>query len=202
MGVPPASTGLQLALRGGVAVPLGDAREGSGMSDAIGVQFPLTIDIGGKPIPEVFLGGYVGGAIGGTAGKVGNSCSQSGFSCTATTFRIGVELQYHIAPAAKTNPWIGYGFGYERLTLSVSQGNDSLTGTFSGLELAHFMGGLDFRLTPTFGIGPFVDFALGQYSSTSSDQTVGGRSQSTSGDIDKKALHEWFMLGMRFTFFP
>jgi hypothetical protein len=199
---PPANTGFQLALRTGIAVPLGESNEGDKMSDVFGVQFPIIADIGAKVIPEIFIGAYVGFGIGGASGNVSDSCSRNGLSCTTTTFRIGAQIQYHIAPAAKVNPWIGYGFGYERSGLSGSKNGDSASVGISGLELAHLMAGVDFRLSNVFGIGPFVDFALGQYSSTSSDSSVNGRSTSTSRDIDKTALHQWFTLGVKFTFFP
>lgn len=77
---PPASTGFQIALRTGIAVPLGESTRDENMSDVFGVQFPILADIGAKVIPEVFVGAYLGFGIGGAAGKLSDSCSQNGLS--------------------------------------------------------------------------------------------------------------------------
>lgn len=67
------------------------------------------------------------------------------------------------------------------------------------------MGGVDFRLDRVFGLGPFVDFSLGEYTGYlfspgeySSDEPPDRSYQ----DIPEKALHEWLMLGIRGVFFP
>ena len=67
-----------------------------------------------------------------------------------------------------------------------------------GFEYAHFMGGVDFRLNDGFGIGPVVDFSIGEYSHAHYDS---GRT-TTDEDIQNKATHEWLTLGVRFVFFP
>jgi hypothetical protein len=58
------------------------------------------------------------------------------------------------------------------------------------------MAGVDFRLTRVFGVGPFADLTVGQYSTTSVD--------GTSADVpsDQKAAHLWLTIGARFVFFP
>jgi hypothetical protein len=71
-----------------------------------------------------------------------------------------------------------------------------------GFEFAHFMAGLDFRLTRVVGIGPFADFAIGQYSRTSSETTINGVTVKSDGDIQNTALHEWLTIGAKFTIFP
>lgn len=77
-------------------------------------------------------------------------------------------------------------------------GGTSVTQSIAGPEFAHLMGGVDFRVSKVFGIGPFLDFSLGQYSSVGGS----GGSSSTSADIKDKALHQWLTLGGKFTFFP
>ena len=60
------------------------------------------------------------------------------------------------------------------------------------------MGGLDFRLSHGFGLGPFVDFSLG--TNTKDDNKV--NSASSSQSIDQTAGHQWLTLGVRGVLFP
>lgn len=59
---------------------------------------------------------------------------------------------------------------------------------------ASSMAGLDVRVSPTFGVGPFVDLDLGQYASDAYP--------SPTRDIEAKALHGWLVLGARLVIFP
>ncbi len=67
---PAARTGFQLAVRAGYAVPMGkfDAGAGEDMSNVFSGQVPFTVDVGAKVTENIFLGGYAGLAVGGTAG--------------------------------------------------------------------------------------------------------------------------------------
>jgi len=177
-----------MALRTGYALPLGKAEEDLEMKDFASGQVPIFIEVGGKPIPHLFIGGYLGFGFGGPAGLLKEAC---GGRCSAASFRIGVEGQLHILPAGLANPWLGYGIGLESIAIGTS-GDDSVG--LAGVELARFSAGVDFRLTKVFGVGPFVDFSMGNYSSIS----VG----SLSADIERQAMHEWLTLGARFVFFP
>jgi hypothetical protein len=57
-------------------------------------------------------------------------------------------------------------------------------------------------LTEYFGIGPFLDIALGQYDVAKSEVNDGGRVQALGGTIRDKSPHAWFILGVRATMFP
>jgi hypothetical protein len=208
---PPARTGFQMALRTGYMVPMGAARglnpnPGPGpsptefaMSDGFSGQVPIFIEIGGKVIPNLFVGGYFGLGFGGAAGQIDTDCKQLGATCAAVSVRFGAELQYHILPAGAVNPWLGYGFGFESIALGISQGGQTWTDSFGGLEFGHFMGGLDFRVSRVFGIGPFVDFSVGQYTKV---HVEGPGLPTTDADIQTKTTHEWLAFGARGTFFP
>ncbi|HEX5098761.1 MAG TPA: hypothetical protein VFV94_04645 [Polyangiaceae bacterium] len=185
---PPAQVGFQMALRTGYAVPLGKAEDDLDMSDFASGQVPIFVEVGGKPIKHLFLGGYMGFGFGGPAGFLKEACNGR---CSAASFRLGIEGQLHMLPAALANPWLGYGIGLESVAVGTS-GDDSIA--FAGVELARFSAGVDFRLTEVFGVGPFVDFSMGNYSSISlGDVSV---------DIPHTTLHEWLTLGARFVFFP
>lgn len=194
---PPARTGFQIAVRPGVAIPMGSVlKDANGkteaMSDSFGPQFSTTIDIGAKIIPQLFLGGYLGVNVGGVGGVLSDACKAANASCSSVSLRIGIEAQYHIIPDGKINPWVGYGIGFESSAFSFASKGLTTSSGIAGPEFAHLMGGVDFRLTKVFGLGPYADLSVAQYTSTS------GSSQ----EIKDKALHEWLTLGVKFIFFP
>jgi len=195
---PPARTGFQLALRTGVSVPLGEVAGNQKMSDTFGVHLPLLVDVGGKVIPQLFVGGYLGVSFGGAGGATGRDCDRDNDSCGALGFRFGAQVQYHILPDRKVNPWVGYGIGYEIQQLSRTRRGNDVTTSLGGFEFAHFLFGVDFRLSRVFGIGPFLDISLGQYGTQSSTTN----NVTSSGPIGSTSVHEWFTLGVRGVFFP
>src|ERR1051325_2757250 len=97
-GAPPPRVGFQMALRTGYAVPMGKVRgsdpvtgstDGFAMSDNFSGQVPICIEIGGKVIPNLFVGGYLGLGFGGSAGQLGALCSQGGLTCVTVGVRFG-----------------------------------------------------------------------------------------------------------------
>jgi hypothetical protein len=199
---PEAHRGFQAALRSGVAIPFGSVTATTAMSDAVGIQVPLILDIGAKPFAPLFIGGYFGIAAGGAAGAIADVCAHLDVSCNGLSLRFGGQVQYNIRPAALVNPWVGFAIGYEIARSSGTNGKNNVENTLSGLEFAHLMAGVDFRLGSAFGIGPFADLALGQYSTAKTVQNAGGRVTTLGGDISDSALHEWVTLGVRGVFFP
>jgi hypothetical protein len=198
--VPPARVGFQMALRAGYALPMGRLTDApnADMTNVFSGQVPLFVEIGGKPSAHLFVGGYFGLGFGGPAGVQKDQCDTLNANCVAVGIRLGAELQYHILPEGSANPWLGYGIGYESIALSGSSGGRTQTVSVGGFEYAHFMGGIDFRLNHGFGIGPVVDFSIGEYSHAHYDSGT----TTTDEDIQKKATHEWLTLGVRFVFFP
>jgi len=199
-GAPPAHAGFQIAARTGISIPFGKYAGGdnNAMSDVFSPQVPITIDIGGKPIPELFIGAYIGLGFGGAAGRFADACDRANATCVSAGFRIGVEAAYHLAPDSKMDPWLGYGIGFAGEGASGSANGRTTSLTLAGPEYGHFMGGLDFRLDKTIGIGPMIDFGIGKYTRAKTE-TLG---LSQEGDLDKTALHEWLTLGVRVVILP
>ncbi|MEO7109637.1 MAG: hypothetical protein ABI183_04280 [Polyangiaceae bacterium] len=187
---PRARTGFQMSLRTGYALPMGSSVGGQKMSQDFGGQVPFLIDIGGKIHPNIFIGGNLGLNVGGCGDLVANDCA-------TVSLRIGAEIIFSILPRNRVNPWVGYGIGLEASGISVNNGTQSIS--LFGPEYGHFLGGVDFRVNRVFGIGPFLDYGIGEY--TSASVTANGITQDgtfTTG----KTLHEWLTLGAKFTFFP
>jgi hypothetical protein len=191
----PARVGFQAAVRTGYSIPMGKQRDvpGADLSNYFTGQVPLFFEMGGKPNPYVFLGGYLGLGFGRAAGAVQEICGEAG--CSVFGLHIGAEAQTHLLPAANTNPWIGVGIGFESARTNSSTSSVVMT----GIEYARLMGGVDFRIDPVFGLGPFIDLSLGQYSQAraeASGQTI------QEASIQNQGIHEWLSLGVRGVFFP
>jgi hypothetical protein len=196
---PPARRGFQMALRPGIAVPLGSAQKNVSQSDVFGSQFAVAADLGVKLNENFFVGGYIGLGFGGAGGVTADQCDAAKASCSALSARIGAQVHYHLIPQGKINPWVGYGIGFESSGTSRTVNGLAVSTTRTGFEVAHLMGGADFRISKDFGVGPVVDFSIGRYSKAS----VSGLSAAAgSNDITDGAWHEWLTLGARLTIFP
>jgi hypothetical protein len=193
---PPEQKGFQLALRTGVAIPFGTVSPTTSMSDAIGPQIPLIVDIGFKPTTSLFFGAYLGAAVGGTAGELKAACERYAVNCVGGWFRGGLLAQYNVHPDRTVNPWIGYGIGYEIGGTRGSNIQNSIRNDVRGFEFAHLLGGLDFRIQDYFGIGPFIDGALGMYQVAKTKIDSGGYVL-TAGSNDGTSFHLWLILGIR-----
>lgn len=191
---PPARTGFQMDIRTGYSVPMGSAFNGTKLSDTTSGEVPFLVDIGAKVIPQLFIGGYTGFAIGGAGGASKASCEARNADCLTLRFHLGVEAQYHILPAGRVNPWLGYGLGIESFGQSRTVNGLSTTLTMSGFEFARFMAGVDFRVHRVFGVGPFVDLSMASFNRMSDG--------SNSATITDSATHSWLTFGARFVFFP
>ncbi|HKO50613.1 MAG TPA: hypothetical protein VJV79_22975 [Polyangiaceae bacterium] len=199
---PPARKGFQMDIRTGWSMPMGTAfGGGQGLTpsdtrlwEITSGHVPFIVDIGAKVMPELFVGGYFGLGFGGAGGKTLDACEASHSDCSTVDLHFGVEAQYHILPAGLANPWIGYGLGFESFGLRQSANGISRTTTLTGFEFARFMGGVDFRITRVFGVGPFIDLSMASFSRISD----GDNSQS----IDQTRTHTWLTFGARFVLFP
>jgi hypothetical protein len=69
--------------------------------------------------------------------------------------------------------------------------------TDKGLQFLILEAGGDFKATPSFGVGPFVNFAVGHFGTWSSSVTSNGVSQDQSGDLVDTGTHEWLTIGLR-----
>lgn len=199
---PKAKTGFQMAIRTGYSAPFGEIVKDTDLSDFSSGQVPLIVDIGGKVIPQLFLGGYVGFGFGGPGGNQADICDRNNSTCFGFGLRFGAEAQVHFIPDGFANPWLGYGIGFESLALAVdnSRNDDVIAAGVGGWEYAHFMGGVDFRLNRIVGIGPFVDVSLGSYRTVSYDN--GNTTRSSDIDDAERAMHGWATFGVRVVFFP
>jgi hypothetical protein len=187
-----APTGPEVALRAAYATPLGDVVRDLAIRDVTSGGIPLWIDVGYRFTPKLYAGlyGSYGLLFTGTCGA-GNDCSQHGV-------RVGGNLQFHLTPDARFDPWFGIGIGYEWLTYSESNGLASQEATVRGLESVMLQGGVHVAVAPGLRLGPFAAVSLGTYSDGSSAGVLG----SSSGRLADTRPHFWLNFGLRAQFLP
>jgi hypothetical protein len=181
-------SGFTMAFRLGYGLPLGDFASGVGMDQFLGGKVPLWVDLGYRIDRSMFIGAYFQYAFGTAAGTYQQLCDATSTDCSPSIMRIGVEFLYKFAPDASFAPWAGIGLGYENVTFSESGPLGTGSTDASGFEFLNLQLGGDFRVSPSFGLGPYLAFSMAQYSS------VAG------GSIANTATHEWLQFGVKGTF--
>jgi opacity protein-like surface antigen len=196
----PSDHGLELGLRVGYGIPAGKEGAIPGMTndnlsaDVSGI-IPIQVDGGYRFNQNVYLGlsfQYAPGLVNNS--NSANAFCQTGFDCSASDLRLGLNVNYHFGMGPPFDPWVGLGVGYEWLMLSASGGGISVDATASGFEFANLQLGGDFPVNPNFVVGPFFAVSIGQYRSISI--SPGGGDQ----DLNPKSVHEWFLFGVRAAF--
>lgn len=211
-------TGLQVEVRTGAQFPFGkvavSATRGDpdvDMSDAFSTQLPFVLVVGGNPTPHVLIGGYLGLGIGGPAGRLRADCS--GAACLAVSTRYGLQIEYHVSPRGRFNPWFGYGIGLEDSAVKGDRRDEKfpISERVTGIEYGHFSGGLDIRIADGLIIGPMLDLGIGKYTHAKVEGAIYGYhpdigaadvKTSDEGDVTNTAIHGWFMIGTRVVIFP
>ena len=196
-------TGIEVGLRVGYGLPLGDAAgapsggQSVSLSNIYSGQIPIQIDAGYRFTPNMMVGAFFQYGIGmlNTGnGSLLQGCSTSGVSCSGNDMAFGVQFHYHLMPDQTIDPWGGIGVGYEIANISESAGGQSASESFSGFQFVNLQIGADYKVMPNLGVGPFVQFSLGEYSSCS---TSGGAGAGGSCTIPNTAMHEWLTFGIR-----
>jgi len=204
-----------MGIRLGAAFPSGDVAKGEKLSDGIGPQIMLVwLDIGlkPKPMPNFFFGAIFALGVGPVGDRLQTLCKGASCFSYSNTGRFLIEVQYHVLPAARVNPWLGYGIGLDLaiarfevseerenpITGETESASHTVENTVFGPSFAHFMAGVDFRLKRTLGVGPFVDFSIGQYTSATSESN----GVKVERSIDNPATHYWLSGGARFVINP
>ncbi len=193
--------GFSLGARLGYGIPLGSLQQNDNLSDETSGMLPIWIDAGYLFTPNIFVGLYFqyGFAFISNNAFGGMACSMSGVSCSGHDIRLGGEFHYHILPQGPFDPWVGAGIGYEWASESASVMNVSASQSVDGFEFFNLQAGGDYKVSPTFGVGPFLAFTFAQFSNYNQDTSqIGGAM--TSGSITNKTLHEWLMIGARAVF--
>jgi hypothetical protein len=199
-----APTGIELGLRTGYALPFGDvfgaSNGGSALSlgDQANGVLPIWVDAGYRFNPNMFVGAFFqyGFAFINTSKALEGLCSANGASCSGSDIMVGVDFHYHLMPDQTFDPWGGIGVGYEIANESLSEVAASSSATYDGFQFFNLQAAVDWTgAAPNLGIGPFVMFSLGQYSSCSYSGGLAAFGQGCT--ISSGSLHEWLTIGVR-----
>jgi hypothetical protein len=202
-----------LGLRTGFGVPVGkyaDVRNAgfvdtdvNALSDDIHGAIPLWLDAGYRLSPHLMLGGYfmfgvVLPKVAPAAAPLSGGCPD-GVDCFATGVRFGVQAQYAFSPGGFVNPWMGIGLGYEWITTRLEgelfSNRIEATSSYSGPELLHVQGGVDFVLTPNLAAGPFAALSGTRYMTCTTELS----GEEVDCEIEDGAWHGWLVVGVRGT---
>ncbi len=196
---------LEFGARLAFGVPFGSASGGNGYVLVHLFSFSIVhiwLETGVRLASHWYVGGYFSYGIDSLSSDTFSGCNNPGIGCSSYDMRLGINAQYHVLPDGRFDPWFGLGSGYEWASISVSadaahSGTGAPTNASegeSGFEFINLQGGLDFRLLEgTLGIGPFVSFAISQYTQQSIASDLNGGT--TGSSITNQALHEWFFVG-------
>jgi hypothetical protein len=187
----PSDHGFEIGFRTGASVPVGDVESGWPLSDSRGVQFPLWLDLGYR------VGAVVVGAYGQWApGLHGSQLECRNASCFVYAWKAGVEVQIHpVGRHRSIDPWLSFGFGYEWNDWEVKDATGGARQTLEGWDFARYGLGVDFALTPSLRIGPFIHGTVSQFTKGS----WSGSPPAWSWSISERAVHSWITLGVRLT---
>jgi outer membrane protein W len=187
-----ADKNFRIGARFGYAIPGGNLGNSgsSSLHDNVSHQIPIAIDVGYLLTPHLLVGAY--GQYGFATHRA-QPYAWGGARGSASDLNFGVQAQYHSLLSQMLDPWVGLGAGYEIL----DQHNGDLdTLRLRGFEFAKLQAGLDFQVSDTFALGPFLSYSLGEYS----NYKVTGGGLGSSGDIAPKSMHEWFTVGVKGAF--
>ena len=177
--------GLNLGLRTGYAIALGDVIQREPMSEGIAGAIPLHLDATYAITPTFNAGLYV---------AYGNGDKGSNADAPESIRTRAYGLQ---ANRLFGSGWAGVFGGLESMNwdTKASASAQTVTATFSGWQ-AGLQGGADWNVRGHFAVGPFASLALGQYTGVKLEK--GGNSSSQ--DIPDPTMHQWLTLGLRGSF--
>jgi hypothetical protein len=187
--------GLSLSARLGYGAPTGRiSDEGDGaLHDLIDNKVPIWLELGYRFSPVLRGGIFFEYA---PANVASDFCPTEFGNCDATDYRLGLDLQFHLAPFRPIDPWVGFGFGYEWLNAEAysSAANDVVRFRYSGWELPLLEAGIDVAVLPGMTVGPYVSYSMGRYTD------VWDSFSDTTSNISSQAYHGWLEVGVKGTF--
>jgi hypothetical protein len=208
---PAAPKRFQVGVRAAVAFPLFNALRSAtdnsdiALSKEVTLAVPIGLELGYRVIDALYVGAIVSYGFALPHEAADGYCQPSAASCTGSQLRVAFQGRFYPLRNRSFDPWVGLGFGYERLTLRyegpvASGGTGVATTTYSGVEYFELSAGSDFELVRDLSVGPFLSFALGQYGRQSLTEETGALTFTSNDAIKNPAVHGWFQLGARGAF--
>lgn len=185
-----APIGLHFGARVGVGAPVGGAiRNGGPLGRSIGADVPFGLELGVRLLDERL---HIAG-VASVAPLLVRDCVGEESRCRGHQLDVGALVSWHFTPRREASPWIGIGFGYERLDLLYAEAGSAVDLVASGGTLGLHTG-FDVRVGERLRIGPVVSGSFGRYASIALDGVP-------SRDFEAE-VHGWIVFALRATFEP
>jgi len=113
------------------------------VQDVAGVGAGADVSVGYRFSPRIGLGVYGSGSL----------YTAIAPEASAKSAAIGVRGAWHFRPFRSVDPWLSVGAGYRQFWNSLPGEDATVRKAIQALELGL---GVDYRLSPEFGIGPFI----------------------------------------------
>lgn len=152
----------------GVALPFGDIQGNAPgslpASAGAFTNFELGVGIRVKQVVVDFLMFSIGGAGLTPNSPLGVALAQQGYEPHGPfRFFFGADGAYQFSRSSAFLPWVGGRLGYEAMGFSGSAGDrERRSYSFDGLY-GSARGGIDFRLSPAFGLGVALEVGWGMF---------------------------------------
>jgi hypothetical protein len=174
-----------IALRLALAPAFGSAGADVAVSDALGFQYPIQLDVLWRH-QNAAVGAYVSWGY-------GRAIERCPGTCSGYVWREGLQLTWTLPPFRGAEPWIGFGFGSEQSTVRYASGGGEVATVWRGWEVVPAQGGLEWRVSRHLALGPFLLLGFGRYN----DYSLETEFASASAPIPRRAVHAWVHVGVR-----
>ncbi len=157
--------GLQVALAGGLGLPIGLA-----VRVPIDKSAPIALSVGSRLLPNVVVAFRTQYAF--FVVEPGSDHCEG--HCSGGDVRIGASLEYHLVPGSVADPWAGLDAGLEYQHFAVdATAVQSYSRSFA-LQATPARLGTDFRLSRRLVLGPTVGLSFSHWLSGKSQNSWGG----------------------------
>lgn len=191
---PTAAHAFFLGARVGWAIPGGDLREGTDLSDQFDGQVPIWVDLGWSVADRVVVGVYGRFAPNVRDSSAIEDCDFPDTDCGGYGLGLGGQLAFRFGPR-NAGPWIGAFGGFEALSFEEAFAGETADQAFRGWELGA-QGGIDFAWGPLV-LGPYASVSVGRFTVVDADLSdIGGPTTA----IPDAANHTWIQIGLRAAF--
>lgn len=162
---------LRVGLGAGFLIPGGNTSRFSALSSVADTGYALEVDAGYSPLDWLELGAYYSAGEPTPGERCERGEADTVVRCSPSVTRVGVMLDYRITrPTASLLPYLGLGFGYDRI--EVERDVESASGTADEGYFYSNYGpraqlGFDVALSPMFLLGQRCGVSFGSYTGDS-----------------------------------
>jgi hypothetical protein len=163
--LPAPSNAIEIGFSGGYQQATGDIASGmDSVDDLTGPGGMGELSIGARVTPHLGLAAY--GGIGGYS--AGDKLDEG--KNDIVTLTAGIKSDWHFLPHSEIDPWVSAGGGVRWLVIDEDNAKER---TLFGLDLLRVQAGVDWRVTPTFSMGPVISATATKYLSENNEMTSG-----------------------------